>query len=492
MDVQPGSPFYNKPLTPQDQKPLANLNPNAPTPPLAVTKVQSGSIPPATYLEGQNAMVQMAVSHEALTIDEQLEAMETLFHIVDSLNDFGEYEKADAALEAHPELKEVINNPSANGDTCWMQALSAGNLELMQWLEKHGADVGCVDANGRTGLMRLMLEQNHPEMMKHLLNTAQDKERGLDINAQDDAGLTAFSYALFTERLEDASLIASCGARIAEGLEIDEPVAHRVLEALQQGRECNPFDLQEFNLAIDLNITKRVFTVIALPISRETHMEAEAFIQVAPRVAQINENPDAFAKLQQARTCGSGTLTSKNNVAKRAADNWSHCDAMIREKALRNEPLRSEDICLINTLLNKSDDGGKLRTDCEITAGGALTLSYLPPSQVEQSFNQFCEILDDGIQACAAGKENPITVAAWAYQALVSIHPFSDANGRTSRLVADYILQRSGLPPMALEDNVDVAVFALDANKTISPAQAFEIVFEGVKNSYRILGIKVE
>jgi hypothetical protein len=34
----------------------------------------------------------------------------------------------------------------------------------------------------------------------------------------------------------------------------------------------------------------------------------------------------------------------------------------------------------------------------------------------------------------------------------VSIHPFEDGNGRTARLLADWLLQRSGLPPLGFGD----------------------------------------
>jgi len=45
-----------------------------------------------------------------------------------------------------------------------------------------------------------------------------------------------------------------------------------------------------------------------------------------------------------------------------------------------------------------------------------------------------------------------LSFAVEASQRLVSIHPFEDGNGRTARLLADWLLQRSGLPPLGFDD----------------------------------------
>merc|ERR1712224_426478 len=41
---------------------------------------------------------------------------------------------------------------------------------------------------------------------------------------------------------------------------------------------------------------------------------------------------------------------------------------------------------------------------------------------------------------------SPFAKAAWAFFGLVQIHPFSDGNGRLSRLVATYVLLKSDFP----------------------------------------------
>lgn len=45
---------------------------------------------------------------------------------------------------------------------------------------------------------------------------------------------------------------------------------------------------------------------------------------------------------------------------------------------------------------------------------------------------------------------HPVRYAALAHYKLVDIHPFSDGNGRTSRLIMNLILIRAGYPPVMI------------------------------------------
>lgn len=70
----------------------------------------------------------------------------------------------------------------------------------------------------------------------------------------------------------------------------------------------------------------------------------------------------------------------------------------------------------------------------------------------------------------------PIQLAAMAYQQLVRIHPFGDANGRTTRLAMDFILQRGGyLPASFLPDNGNAV--------NLSTRRLIANVAQGVVNS---------
>lgn len=110
--------------------------------------------------------------------------------------------------------------------------------------------------------------------------------------------------------------------------------------------------------------------------------------------------------------------------------------------------------------------------------------NYVAAKDVPTLLNEFMNWYN-----LSRGKIHPIQLAAQAYQRLVSIHPFSDGNGRTCRLVMDYILLREGLPPPTLgADGIEVAYFgeATDEGNP-NPEDVVFSVTAGVKLSVDLL-----
>lgn len=90
----------------------------------------------------------------------------------------------------------------------------------------------------------------------------------------------------------------------------------------------------------------------------------------------------------------------------------------------------------------------------------------------------------------AAGKMTPTELAARSYQNLVSIHPFVDGNGRTSRALMDWVLRRHGLPPSTLIDGeINVANFYAETTARnayrVSPDRAVADVNGGIERTLR-------
>lgn len=61
-------------------------------------------------------------------------------------------------------------------------------------------------------------------------------------------------------------------------------------------------------------------------------------------------------------------------------------------------------------------------------------------------------------------KLHPIEIAAQLHYDFVRIHPFDDSNGRTSRLLMNYVLLRNGLPPVIIK-SADKKSYLMALNK---------------------------
>lgn len=77
-----------------------------------------------------------------------------------------------------------------------------------------------------------------------------------------------------------------------------------------------------------------------------------------------------------------------------------------------------------------------------VSAGGHYFVSY---DKVPQHTKQLAETIRIQSERVTTTEEN-LELAFQAHFDLVTIHPFYDGNGRTSRLLMNFLLERSGLP----------------------------------------------
>lgn len=89
--------------------------------------------------------------------------------------------------------------------------------------------------------------------------------------------------------------------------------------------------------------------------------------------------------------------------------------------------------------LTQHDIAGKIRKH-QVAISGS---KFMPPSPVEIS-----PMLSDFINWYNKNKEriHPVELAALAHLKFVTIHPFTDGNGRISRLIMNFILNKKGYP----------------------------------------------
>lgn len=116
-------------------------------------------------------------------------------------------------------------------------------------------------------------------------------------------------------------------------------------------------------------------------------------------------------------------------------------DVLAIHKYVLNDPLNPHFSGRLRKVLVKM--GGFVR-------GEYREAAFIPihPDELPEKFQNFSQELT--VKTSAINKESSvglvIETAAWAHIELIRMHPFKDGNGRTARLLADYIFKRAGLP----------------------------------------------
>lgn len=86
---------------------------------------------------------------------------------------------------------------------------------------------------------------------------------------------------------------------------------------------------------------------------------------------------------------------------------------------------------------------GKFR-DSEVRITGS---EWTPPAAKEVP-----KLVDAMLEAFRAKKGmHPVESASWLHNRAVQIHPFTDGNGRTARLVMNWVLMKRGFPPVVID-----------------------------------------
>jgi len=113
--------------------------------------------------------------------------------------------------------------------------------------------------------------------------------------------------------------------------------------------------------------------------------------------------------------------------------------SLVKEK--REELTQSDILDIHKVILAKIDDidAGKYRTVAVRIAGSAVVM---PNSmKVPDLMKRFIEWLN------RPNADHTVKISADAHYKLVSIHPFTDGNGRTARLLMNLLLMQGGYPP---------------------------------------------
>lgn len=69
------------------------------------------------------------------------------------------------------------------------------------------------------------------------------------------------------------------------------------------------------------------------------------------------------------------------------------------------------------------------------------------------SAHEISGLMDALISTCESSAAHPVAKAAAFHVVFERIHPFRDGNGRTGRIVLNYMLEQAGYPPIAIKHN---------------------------------------
>jgi Fic family protein len=246
-------------------------------------------------------------------------------------------------------------------------------------------------------------------------------------------------------------------------------------------------------------MASRVESKLARPIPADRMRSLESrWDQIGKDAAALEGkpiDPKKLAELDDLRMGNSRTVTGREGLeeAARAEANWKKANEQVGEWVRNGDDVSVERINKLNEIVGDglTHNGGipgQLRPEGMDSAAGHISRLYLPGgAEVESSMGNY-------MSWYGANKNMPpVQLAGESYQRLVSIHPYADGNGRTTRLVADWILQKNGLPPAAMgsaEKNVAVFGFHELAPDVCPRANAVEAVTSGVEKSLSILGGK--
>lgn len=111
------------------------------------------------------------------------------------------------------------------------------------------------------------------------------------------------------------------------------------------------------------------------------------------------------------------------------------------------KPFYKDAITQDGTEIRKQIIPGKYKTtpNSVLLANGEM-FHYTAPSEVEKEMADLVAWYNE-----KEGKETPVLLAALVHYRFVRIHPFDDGNGRTARLLMNYILLKNNLPLVVIK-----------------------------------------
>jgi len=165
------------------------------------------------------------------------------------------------------------------------------------------------------------------------------------------------------------------------------------------------------------------------------------------------------------------------------AINHAHAIEYIKELAEKKQAITERDLLQIHKLILQGIDNANAGTyrSVQVLISGAKHIPpqpYLVQKEMEELFIWYNENRE---------KLHPVELASEMHERLVTIHPFIDGNGRTSRLLMNLILLQNGFPIAILKGDTESRLKyygALENAQTESNKKPFlDLIADNVKET---------
>jgi Fic family protein len=144
----------------------------------------------------------------------------------------------------------------------------------------------------------------------------------------------------------------------------------------------------------------------------------------------------------------------------------------------KTEELRRTDIFNIHSLILRgidSKNAGKYRdVPVYVNLKDGTRHVFCDPLRIADEMDVFFDWL------FSSKKEHPVITAAEAHTRFVSIHPFTDGNGRTARLIMNLILIQNGYTPVVIQNKERISYLdAIEAWRQNNDKEKFYEIITG-------------
>lgn len=182
--------------------------------------------------------------------------------------------------------------------------------------------------------------------------------------------------------------------------------------------------------------------------------------------------------IEKGLTIGGKTLNEHLEVI-----NHAHAIAYIKELATEENIISERDILQIHALILKGindTNAGCYRSVQMLISGSKHTPP--PPYKVQEEMEKMFSWYNENHK-----KLHPVILSAEMHERLVTIHPFIDGNGHTTRLIMNLILLKNGYPIAILKGDTDSQLKyyqALEMAQTKNDKQPFfELIINNIKET---------